>query len=84
VILTSVPRAEHVKDVFLNPETGVLAAEKPADRKILFLELSTIDPAVSVEIAEAVTRQNFGEFVDAPCSVWQLGFLFLSFPCTTT
>jgi hypothetical protein len=67
--MTSVPKSQHVKDVFLNPDTGLLAMQKTAGRKILFLELSTIDAAASTEVARAVIDGGFGDFVDAPCSV---------------
>lgn len=67
--MTSVPQAAHVRDVFLNPETGLLAAPNAQGGKKLYLELSTIDAAVSSQVAEAVNGGGFGEFVDAPCSV---------------
>lgn len=67
--MTSVPQAAHVRDVFLNPATGLLVAPNSQGRKKLYLELSTIDAAVSAEVAEAVSRGDFGYFVDAPCSV---------------
>lgn len=67
--MTSVPQAAHVRDVFFNPETGLLAAPRNQDRKKLYLELSTIDAAVSSEVAEAVASGGFGNFIDAPCSV---------------
>ena len=69
VIMTSVPKAPHVKDVFLNPDTGLLAMRKTPGRRILFLELSTVDAAASTEVARAVIDGGFGDFVDAPCSV---------------
>lgn len=65
--MTSVPKAPHVQEVFLNAETGLLAV-KP-NCKILFLELSTIDAKVSSEVAHRVTTGGYGDFVDAPCSV---------------
>ena len=58
--MTSVPQAAHVRDVFLNPETGLLAAPRNQDKKKLYLELSTIDAAVSSEVAEAVASGGFG------------------------
>ena len=68
--MTSVPAAKHVKDVFLNPQTGLLAAQRqPPNKKILFMELSTIDAAASTGVAEAVIADDLGDFVDAPCSV---------------
>ena len=69
VILTSVPQARHVEQVFLHPETGLLADANSAGRNILFMELSTIDAAVSRRIADEVESRDFGSFVDAPCSV---------------
>jgi len=67
--MTSLPQAPHVKEVFTNPSTGLLAIDKNLGRKILFLELSTIDAAISNEVAERVVSEGYGEFVDAPCSV---------------
>lgn len=69
IIMTSVPQARHVEDVFLNGETGLLAAERKPGRKVLFLELSTIDAASSTKVADAVSAADWGDFVDAPCSV---------------
>ncbi|PVH81136.1 hypothetical protein DL98DRAFT_625978 [Cadophora sp. DSE1049] len=73
VIMTSVPKAPHVKDVFLNPDTGLLALRKTPGRRILFLELSTVDVAASTEVARAVIDGGFGDFVDAPCSGGAMG-----------
>ncbi|KAL4871281.1 hypothetical protein BDV12DRAFT_206809 [Aspergillus spectabilis] len=70
-ILTSVPRASHVEQVFLNPETGLLAANSRGS--VLYLELSTIDATVSRQIAEKVKEGGYGEFVDAPCSGGSMG-----------
>ena len=68
--MTSVPAARHVKDVFLNARAGLLAAQRqPPNKKLLFMELSTIDAAASTEVAKAVIASDFGDFVDAPCSV---------------
>ena len=74
--MTSVPAARDVKDVFLNPQTGLLAAQRqPPNKKILFMELSTIHAAASTEVAEAVITSYFGDFVDAPCSVCNSQYL---------
>ncbi|KAL5342776.1 NAD binding domain of 6-phosphogluconate dehydrogenase-domain-containing protein [Aspergillus crustosus] len=71
VILTSVPRAPHVEQVFLGPENGLLAA-KPCG-SVLYLELSTIDVTVSSQIGEKVKAGGYGDFVDAPCSGGSMG-----------
>lgn len=65
--MTSVPQAPHVEAVFLHPGTGLLAAPRKADT--LFLELSTIDAGASSAIRDRVIDGQFGNFVDAPCSV---------------
>jgi 3-hydroxyisobutyrate dehydrogenase-like beta-hydroxyacid dehydrogenase len=69
VILTSLPRAPHVKEVYLNPNTGLLAANKKSHDAKLFLEMSTIDTAASKEVGQTVAASGLGEFFDAPCSV---------------
>ena len=74
--MTSVPAARHVKDVFLNPQTGLLAAQRQSpNKKMLFTGLSTIDAAASTEVTEAVIASDFGDFVDAPCSVCNSQYL---------
>ncbi|THC90140.1 hypothetical protein EYZ11_010407 [Aspergillus tanneri] len=60
VILTSLPRAPHVDQVFNNPTTGLLAAPKTG--KTLFLELSTIDAKVSGDIGHRVIEEGYGQF----------------------
>ncbi|KAF3809917.1 putative 3-hydroxyisobutyrate dehydrogenase [Colletotrichum gloeosporioides] len=73
VIMTSVPQALHVQDVFLHPDHGLLSAKKRPNREILFLELSTIDPKASREVADAINVGEWGKFVDAPCSGGAMG-----------
>ncbi|KAJ0414315.1 NAD binding domain of 6-phosphogluconate dehydrogenase-domain-containing protein [Aspergillus carlsbadensis] len=76
IVLTSVPKAPHVREVFLNPETGLLAATPRGSGSgsgVLYLELSTIDANVSSEISKLVEAGGFGEFVDAPCSGGSMG-----------
>ncbi|KAA8651340.1 uncharacterized protein ATNIH1004_000222 [Aspergillus tanneri] len=66
VMITSLPEPEHVKNVFY----GVLrSGELPAlEQERLFIDTSTIDPASSKEIANAIHTTNQGRFVDAPMS----------------
>lgn len=75
--MTSVPRASHVEGVFLNATHGLLSAPPVPTRRVLFLELSTIDAKVSSEIAKKVTTEGYGDFVDAPCSVCNLTLYML-------
>ncbi|KAL4891548.1 6-phosphogluconate dehydrogenase [Aspergillus ambiguus] len=66
VIVTSLPEPEHVKGVFhciLRPgELPTLEQER------LFIDTSTIDPASSKELANAIHTTRQGRFVDAPMS----------------
>lgn len=65
-IITSLPEPKHVKDVFhsiLKP--GPLP---PLTQERLFIDTSTIDPASSREVANAVHSTQAGRFVDAPMS----------------
>jgi 3-hydroxyisobutyrate dehydrogenase-like beta-hydroxyacid dehydrogenase len=61
-----VPKGPHVKDVFMNEETGLLSIGKTS-RSILFMECSTIDVATSLEVREAAIALGH-RFVDAPVS----------------
>jgi len=66
IIITMLPQGPHVKKVFLDPNTGLLAISKPANK--LFIECSTIDVPTSQEVAEAVKESGLGRFADAPVS----------------
>lgn len=58
VIISMVPKSEHSKAVY----TSILEA---LDASKLCIDMSTIDPSVSVEIAEIVKKTG-AEFIDAP------------------
>lgn len=65
--ITALPNPLHVKDVFghiLSP----LSEASAADSERLFIDCSTIDPASSREVANAVHSTQQGIFVDAPMS----------------
>ncbi|KAE8356012.1 6-phosphogluconate dehydrogenase [Aspergillus coremiiformis] len=66
VLITSLPEPEHVKNVFYSMlrhgDLPVLEQER------LFIDTSTIDPASSRQIANAVHTTRQGRFVDAPMS----------------
>jgi len=66
--ITVLPEPSHVKSVFgqiLNP---VLSTSVVANPDRLFIDCSTIDPASSREVANAVHTTQQGQFVDAPMS----------------
>jgi len=67
VIISIVPAALHVKDVYLNPKTGVIAAPKDSDR--LILECSTIDSESAIEVVTALKDAGVGTYIDTPVSV---------------
>lgn len=66
--ITVLPEPSHVKNVFgqiLKPPLSTNVVNNP-DR--LFIDCSTIDPASSREVANAVHSTQQGRFVDAPMS----------------
>lgn len=66
VVITSLPEPEHVKDVFhCILKDGKLPA---LEQERLFIDTSTIDPASSKEVANAIHTTCQGRFVDAPMS----------------
>ena len=67
IIITMLPKAPHVEEVFTNPETGFLAIFKP-DQPKFFLECSSINTASSTAIAAQVEKSGIGKFIDAPVS----------------
>jgi len=68
------PRGEHVREVFTNPQTGLLsvAGSVKLGSKI-FIDCSTIDVKTSQEVAAAVGASDLGSFADAPVSGGQGG-----------
>ncbi|KAL7754946.1 hypothetical protein ACKLNR_014703 [Fusarium oxysporum f. sp. zingiberi] len=74
IIITMLPRGEHVREVFTNPQTGLLSVAslaKPGSK--VFMDCSTIDVKTSQEVAAAVEASGLGLFVDAPVSGGQGG-----------
>lgn len=67
VMITMLPKATHVKKVFMDPEEGFLSIPKSNKRKF-FLECSSIDTASSSEVCEKVEESGIGDMVDAPVS----------------
>ncbi|KAK5083124.1 hypothetical protein LTR05_007007 [Lithohypha guttulata] len=68
IILTMLPVGRHVRQVFTDPSTGLLAGvPDSSQRKILFMECSTIDVATSNSMNDLVTSKGHS-FVDAPVS----------------
>jgi len=65
------PEGKHVRTVYTDPETGVLASD--VNNKIL-IDCSTIDTATSLAVREeTLSRFASGYFVDAPVSGGVLG-----------
>ncbi|KAI0203785.1 3-hydroxyisobutyrate dehydrogenase, variant [Astrocystis sublimbata] len=67
VVITMLPRDEHVRDVFTNPDTGLLLAI-PRETPVHFIDCSTITTTTSVEIGKLVSESKVGTFIDAPVS----------------
>lgn len=67
VVISIVPTAENVRQVYLDERSGLIAARKDADR--LILECSTIDSASTREVGELLRESKHGVYVDSPVSV---------------
>ena len=67
ILISIVPAADHVRQVYLNSVNGVIAAPKSEDR--LILECSTIDVASTRDVGKAITDAGVGRYIDAPVSV---------------
>lgn len=70
IIITMLPKGQHVRNVFMEPTTGLLSALRDGQprRPKLFLECSTIDVKTSLEIGEAVSKHSTADYLDAPVS----------------
>ena len=62
------PEPSHVKNVFGQILQPPLSTSAVANQDRLFIDCSTIDPASSREVANAVHTTQQGKFVDAPMS----------------
>ena len=67
VFVSIVPAAVDVRKVYLDEETGVIAARKDAER--VFCECSTIDVKSTREIGQILKVKGLGVYVDTPVSV---------------
>ena len=67
IIISMLPRAPHVEEVFTNPETGFLSISQPEKPKF-FIECSSINTKSSTELAETVEKSGIGHFIDIPVS----------------
>jgi 3-hydroxyisobutyrate dehydrogenase-like beta-hydroxyacid dehydrogenase len=70
VVISIVPGAADVKKVYLDEETGVVAARKDAER--ILCECSTIDVKSTREVGQALKERGLGVYVDTPVSVGSL------------
>ena len=67
ILISIVPAAKHVRQVYLDHDNGVIAATK--DDKRLILECSTIDVETTREVGNVVMAAGLGRYVDTPVSV---------------
>lgn len=65
-VISMVPMDHHARAVYLDAETGVIAAPKDPER--LILECSTIAIATTQDIGRKVMDAGVGTYVDAPVS----------------
>jgi 3-hydroxyisobutyrate dehydrogenase len=66
-IISIVPAAKDVRQVYLDAQTGIIAASPNPER--LMLECSTIDVQTARDIGETLEKANAGAYVDTPVSV---------------
>ncbi|KAJ5935993.1 hypothetical protein N7454_005291 [Penicillium verhagenii] len=65
-IISIVPGAKEVREVYLHDVSGVIAAPKNEDR--LIMECSTIDSQSSREVGQALGTAGAGTYIDTPVS----------------
>jgi 3-hydroxyisobutyrate dehydrogenase len=69
LVVTMLPSNPHVLKVYLDPKTGMLTQAKPGS---LFIDCSTVEPAISQQVAAAATEHGC-RLVDAPVSGGTIG-----------
>ena len=62
------PKGYHVKSVYLDETTGVIAANPGSGGK-LFFEMSTIESSITREVGGKIMDAGFGTYIDSPISV---------------
>lgn len=67
-IITALPEPQHVRGVYANMLIPPTLLEAPGAKPRLFIDVSTIDPQSSLEVANAVHSSGQGKYVDAPMS----------------
>ena len=67
------PTSDSVKEVYLNPKTGILAGAKDANKDLLIVECGTIETATILEVGNAANKSGFAKFLDAPVSGGPMG-----------
>ncbi|KAJ3105499.1 1,3-beta-D-glucan synthase [Phlyctochytrium bullatum] len=74
VVVTMLPAGAHVRSVYLEPSTGILAglAGRPA-KSVLLVDSSTIDVGTAKAVAAAARADGAGVVIDAPVSGGTLG-----------
>ncbi|EXJ70660.1 uncharacterized protein A1O5_05650 [Cladophialophora psammophila CBS 110553] len=65
-VISMVPMDQHCRAVYLDHETGVIAAR--ADQNRLILECSTISITTAKEIGNAIMEAGRGRYIDTPVS----------------
>lgn len=67
VLISIVPTGANVEAVYLDRENGVIAASRDPER--LFVECSTIESHIAVDVSARLSTAGTGRYVDAPVSV---------------
>ncbi|KAK5059838.1 hypothetical protein LTR84_009721 [Exophiala bonariae] len=65
-VISMVPMDEHARSVYLDPDTGIIAATTDSDR--LILESSTISIGTTQEIGRQIMGSGAGYYIDTPVS----------------
>ncbi|GME24475.1 3-hydroxyisobutyrate dehydrogenase [Neofusicoccum parvum] len=67
-IITALPEPHHVRGVYANMLIPPTLLDAAGTKPRLFIDVSTIDPQSSLEVANAVHSSGQGKYVDAPMS----------------
>ncbi|KAH7150738.1 hypothetical protein DER46DRAFT_664698 [Fusarium sp. MPI-SDFR-AT-0072] len=73
VIITMLPRGDYVRQVFTDPQTGLLSLSPEEGEGKAFIDCSTIDVKTSQEIGKVVQQSGLGVFADVSLSGGQGG-----------
>lgn len=73
MVFTMLPTSDSVKQVYLDPTSGIIAGLKNSQREKILVECGTIETATILSVGSAINGPTTSHFLDAPVSGGPMG-----------